>query len=57
MNTMTTEQAIKTLIQAVEIAVTKGAFSLTDTRAINSAIDVFIKPVEEKVEKEESKKK
>lgn len=43
---MNNEQAIKTLIQAVQIAQAKGAFTLDDAVVVKQAIDVFIKPQE-----------
>ena len=41
---MKQEDAIKTLIQAVQIAQAKGAFTLDDAVVVKQAIDVFIKP-------------
>ncbi len=60
---MNNEQALNILIQACRVAQQKGAFTLEDAVAVKSAIDVFVKPIEEvkeepikSVEEKENKK-
>jgi hypothetical protein len=52
---MTTEQAINTLIKAVEVAQTKGAYTLADANAILEAIKALGAKPETKEEPEEVK--
>lgn len=41
---MNKEQAIKILIQAAEVAQTKGAFNLNDASVIANAVSLLLKP-------------
>ena len=45
---MNKEQAIKILIQAAEVAQTKGAFSLNDASVIANAVSLLLKPEQTK---------
>lgn len=58
---MNTQQAIQILINGVEIANQKGAFSLKDSKIIAEAVEIFTKKPENSVEvpkkEKESKKK
>ena len=47
METLTQEQAIGVLIQAVQIAQSKGAYTLEDAEIISRAIKLFKKETEE----------
>lgn len=47
---MTQEQALGVLIQAVQLAQTKGAFNLQEAKMLAEAVDMFTKKPEEKVE-------
>lgn len=47
METLTQEQAIGVLIQAVQIAQSKGAYTLEDAEIISRAIKAFKKETEE----------
>jgi hypothetical protein len=49
---MDTQQALQTLINAVQVATKRGAFELAETEIILSAVKVFTAeaPKEEKVE-------
>jgi hypothetical protein len=47
---MTQTEAVNALIQAVQLATTKGAFTLADTKLINQAIDALTIPTNKTVE-------
>lgn len=47
---MTQEQALGVLIEAVQLAQTKGAFNLQEAKIIAEATELFTKKPEEKVE-------
>lgn len=49
---MTQDQALRILIQAVELAQSKGAFSLKDAAVLNEAVSVFVTEEEQAVEGE-----
>lgn len=63
MNKITQEQALQILINAVQLANTKGAFQLAESKTIAEAVEMFTKPVAvgeaekptEQVEKGETK--
>lgn len=44
---MTQEQALQVLIQAAQLAQSKGAFTLQEAGIVAQAIETFSKPVEE----------
>lgn len=52
---MDTNKALQTLISAVSLATSKGAFNLQEAKVIAEAVEVFTKQPEEP--KEEPKKK
>lgn len=45
-----TQTALQTLIQAVQLATTKGAYQLGEAKVIAEAVEFFLKKPEEKVE-------
>ena len=48
--TLTQEQALNLLVQAVRVGQAKGAYSLEDAALLAQAIAVFTPPAEEKTE-------
>lgn len=55
---MDTKQAIQILINAVQLATTKGAYTLPEAKIIASAVEVFTQPqAEPKTEPIKEKKK
>lgn len=54
---MDKNQAIKILIQAVEIAQLKGAYALKDAQAISIAVDILSQKEEVKPEENTDEKK
>ena len=53
---MTQNEALQVLIQAVQVAQQKGAFTLQDAKVLAEAVEVF-QPKKEEEPKEEPKKK
>ena len=49
-NTLTQEQALNLLVQAVRVGQAKGAYSLEDAALLAQAIAVFTPPAEAKTE-------
>jgi hypothetical protein len=50
MNTLDNQKALQILINAVQMANTKGAFTLQDSKVIAEAVEFFMKPAETKPE-------
>lgn len=48
---MDNQQALQVLVNAVQIANTKGAYTLQESKTIADAVDVFTKPKEQIKEK------
>lgn len=44
---MDTQKALNILINAVQVANTKGAFTLQDSKVIAEAVEIFTKPTSE----------
>ena len=54
---MNQQQAIQILINSVQLANTKGAFQLAESKVIAEAVELFTKPAQEPVVEESKDKK
>lgn len=50
---MNQQQALQFLIQAAEAACLKGVFTLKDTKLITEAVELFTKPQQDEIKKDD----